>query len=454
MQSRQIHASLHAFAVAAGETLAGEVAGGDEIGFEIVEEGARGARPGLYCYEPLTAEFVERHWDRLLALPAARVAQLALAELGGLEAYLDSYAEQHRAAAPIEQDALRCFTRRVFEGCGEDFELAADRFEPAYRELNPGAVNEPSELAVLALLRGLGCESPEITLAEGTLLAPLARLDVLPPDPLWRRPDVLGTVVALVVEGGPGAIEEALERLRDLQTALRLYAPGISLAPLAWIRGDRAAWRALPIPGGGRCDGRVIISPAQEDELRAFANLVARRRPAEGELAWALERFELGVERDDALSGLTDNLLALRALLEPEGPRSGRLAGRVAALCAEPRARAATTERVARAISLEQSLIAGVNVGADAATLAAEIENHLRALLRDVICGHLSDGLLALADSLLCDEQDEPEPRSAIRARRAAPAVALAADLFEPLYGEDDYCAAEGDVPALEGDSR
>jgi hypothetical protein len=196
-----------------------------------------------------------------------------------------------------------------------------------------------------------------------------------------------------------------------------------------------------------------MITPAQEDELRAFANLVARRRPVEGELAWALERFELGVERDDALSGLTDNLLALRALLEPEGPRSGRLAGRIAALCAEPRARAATTERVARAISLEQSLIAGVSVGADAAALAGEIENHLRALLRDVICGHLSDGLLALADSLLRDD-DEPEERGEIRARRAAPAVALAADLFAPLYGEDDYCAAEGDVPVLEGDSR
>jgi hypothetical protein len=453
MQSRQLHASLHAFAAAAGAMLADEVAGGDEIGFEVVEEGARGSRPGLYCYAPLTAEFVERHWDRLLQLPAARAAQQALAQLGGLEEYLDTYAEDHRARAPIEQDALRCFTRRVFEGAGEDFELEPERFEPAYRELHRGAVDEASELAVLALLRGIGCESAEVTLAEGTLLAPLARLDVLPPDPAWRRPEVLGTVVALVPGPGQAGIAEALERLRDLQTALRLYASGISLAPLAWIRGDRAAWRALPIPAGGRCDGRVIISAAQEDELRAFANLVARRRPAEGELAWALERFELGVERDDALSGLTDTLLALRALLEPEGPRSGRLAGRIAALCAEPHARGATTERVARAISLEQSLIAGVSVGADALTLAVEIENHLRALLRDVICGHLSGDLLELADALL-REQHEPDDRDEVRIRRAAPAARLAADLFAPLYGEEDYCAAEGDVPVPGRPSR
>ena len=123
-------------------------------------------------------------------------------------------------------------------------------------------------------------------------------------------------------------------------------------------RGSAASaprWRALPIPGGGRGDGDALIAAAQEDELRAFANLVARRRPVEGELAWALERFELGCERDDALTGLTDHLLALRALLEPEGPRSGRLAGRVAALCAPAERGSRVTERVARAISLEQS---------------------------------------------------------------------------------------------------
>ena len=49
-------------------------------------------------------------------------------------------------------------------------------------------------------------------------------------------------------------------------------------------------------------------------------------------MAWALERFELGLERDDPLSGLTDNLLALRALLEPEGPRGAVASlGRIAA---------------------------------------------------------------------------------------------------------------------------
>jgi hypothetical protein len=441
MQSLRLRASLHAFVVQASMALAGAVAGGEEIGFEVVEAGSRGARPGLYCYEPLTGEFVERHWPGLLELPGAHEAQMALAARGGLEQYLDTYADEHRGGAPILQDALRCFTRRVFDGADDGFELIPDRFESAYRELEGGTGGE-GELAVLALLRGIGLHSAEMALSEGVMLAPLGELDVLPPDPAWRRPDGPASVVALVPGRDPGSIEEALGCLRDLQTALRLYAPGISLSPLAWIRAQGSVWRALPIPGGGRSDGGIVVAPAQEDELRAFASLVTRRRPTEGELAWALERFELGLERDDPLSGLTDHLLALRALLEPEGSRSGRLAGRIAALCAQPQDRIAATERVAHAISLEQSLIAGVNVGADALALAAEIEQNLRALLRDVICGHLAPELVALADSLLVEHR-EPAP--------AATPVEADSQLnwFDELDAADDYCATEGEPTVL-----
>src|SRR6202044_916802 len=68
MPSRQLHASLHAFATEVRAALAEAVAGGDEIGFEVVEAGARGSRKGLYCYAPLTGEFIERHWEALLEL--------------------------------------------------------------------------------------------------------------------------------------------------------------------------------------------------------------------------------------------------------------------------------------------------------------------------------------------------------------------------------------------------
>jgi len=448
MQTSRLHASLHAFASEAAATLAAMVAAGDEIPFEIVEEGAGRSHPGLYCWQPRTGDFVERHWEGLMRLGSAADALVALSSLGGLDEYLETYAQERRAGATTAQDALRCFAHRLFDGAA-DFDLAPGRFEPAYRELDQLTATERSELALTALLRGIGCESEEVEVADGMLLVPIEHLEVLPPDPLWRDRSVPATVVAIVPGAGPGALERSLRQLRDLQTALRLYAPGVALSPLAWIRGERTAWRALPIPGGGRGDGGAIVPADQEEELRSFVDLVSRRRPVDGPPAWALSRFEMGCERDDPLGGLSDHLLALRALLEPEGPRSGRLAGRIAALCATVPERGAVTERVAHAISLEQSVIAGVAVGEDGAALAAEIEGHLRALLRDLVCGHLRPELAELADSLV-HEQLEAEPVGEVRVRRTRPRPA---PLPEDLFGSiDDYCAAEGEV-SLRGDA-
>ncbi len=146
------------------------------------------------------------------------------------------------------------------------------------------------------------------------------------------------------------------------------------------------------------------IAPDAEDELRAFISLVTRRTPRAGELAWALRRYELGCERPSLFEALTDHLLALRALLEPEGPASGRLAGRVAALCATEDQRVRVTERVAHAVSLERAVIAGLAPSdGGIQVLLAELTAHLRALLRDVLCGHLDSDLRSVADQLLAE---------------------------------------------------
>ena len=93
-----------------------------------------------------------------------------------------------------------------------------------------------------------------------------------------------------------------------------------------------------------------------------------------------------------------------------------------------------------------------MSVGEHAQKLAEEIESHLRALLRDVICGHLSGELVALADSLLVDDDDEDEPTlrpgEPRTLRRPAAAQPRRDDWFEPL--EEDYCAAEGEVPFVD----
>jgi hypothetical protein len=155
---------------------------------------------------------------------------------------------------------------------------------------------------------------------------------------------------------------------------------------------------------GGRPRSLTLIPAAQEDELRAFCSLVTRRRPGAGELSWALSRYEMGCERLAPFEALSDYLLALRALLEPEGPASGRLAGRLAAICATPQERPALAERVAHAISLERAVIAGLAPAAPGVdALVDELAGHLRALLRDAVCGHLDHDLRAVADEILAE---------------------------------------------------
>src|SRR5204863_289237 len=105
----------------------------------------------------------------------------------------------------------------------------------------------------------------------------------------------------------------------------------------------------------------------------------------------------LTIAQPDALRGIPEDARidleddAPRGLLEPEGPSSGLLAGRVAALCATREGRAELTERTTAAVALEQAVVKGTaQLNGASCGLADEVARHLQALLRDVICGHLS----------------------------------------------------------------
>jgi hypothetical protein len=175
----------------------------------------------------------------------------------------------------------------------------------------------------------------------------------------------------------------------------------------------------VPLGASGRPRLLTLVAREGEDELRGFCNLIARRlhgaggrgpdNSGAGEVAWALSRFEMGCERVVPFEALTDYLLALRAMLEPEGPGSGRLAQRLSMICAAPEQRAGLAERTAHAISLERAVIAGLapaDTGVDA--LVDEMADHLRAILRDVLCGHLDGDVRAVADDLLGEAADSP----------------------------------------------
>ena len=171
----------------------------------------------------------------------------------------------------------------------------------------------------------------------------------------------------------------------------------------------------MSIGVAGRPRRLTLVPAAQEDELRAFCRLVSRRDP-HPELAWSLARFEMACERPSPLEALTDYLLALRALLEPEGPASGRLAQRLAVICARPEERSALTERTARAVALERSVIGGLASGredpAQPDALVDELAENLRAILRDALCGHLDADLVSVADDLLAEAAQSPAVES------------------------------------------
>ena len=129
---------------------------------------------------------------------------------------------------------------------------------------------------------------------------------------------------------------------------------------------------------------------------------MSRRTPRAGELAWALRRFELGCERGSAVEALTDWLLAAKALFA-DVDRTGYdgVAERVAAICAEAHDRAQLQDRVREAISLERAAMAGfVRSGDEIDALVCELGGCLRAVLRDVLCGHLDPALRRVADDL------------------------------------------------------
>jgi hypothetical protein len=411
MRNRQLYAALAAFAEEAALQLASDAADGAEVPFEVVELGGSRREAPLYCYRPLTASFIDERLSILGRLTSFAPAVHALAACGGLDAYLVARGESKFPAQPRAraEQALRHFLTRVFEDCS-DFELSRERLARAYEELE-GMVMEGRALTeVVAPLMGLALASDEIALGEGLSLVRADACDDAPADARREREDGHQVVLArLTWEAAPGdeaPLRHAQVRLRRLLTALRLYdAAGIVLARTAWTRTGGGAWQPFALGGGAPARGVCVVPAQQEDELRAFLSLIGRRTPRSGELAWALGRFELATDRARPSEALTDILLALRALLEPEGPQTGRLAGRVAALCALPESRATVTERIAHLIALERSVVAGVAPDDTALEhLVDELTGWLRALLRDVLCGHLDSDLRAVADELLAEE--------------------------------------------------
>ena len=441
MPNRALHDALRDFAIEAAALLTADVDGGAEVGFEVDAEAGRG--PVLYRYRALTAEFIAERWPRLRELPSFEPAAQALGS--GATAYLRVRGHAGADAEP----ALQAMLERLYDEA-TDLSFPEDRFERTYAEVERVLFHDSHAVDVIVPVVGLVLGSDRVELGDGLALVTGGSVDA-PREAVWPEdgsqaphghgPLALALLESAVGSGEPLPFAEAAERFRALLSAMRLFkSGGLALGGVGWARADEGPWQPAPLGSTGFARGAPwTLATGEEGELRDFLAVHARTRLA-GAAAWAAVRFELGVERALDTEALSDYLLALRALLDG-GDEIGRasLSLRLAALCAGEGERRAVARRVEAAFALERFVIGGGtddgylrSIGCESpAALVLEIEEHLRALLRDVLCGYLDPNLKTAADDILLasgepleirardlrvrpdsDASAEPEPRA------------------------------------------
>lgn len=442
MRNRALHDQLRLFAGQAAERLQAALDAGSEIPFEVAE--APGARSVLYRYKPLSGEFLRERFGELRSLDAFPATITALARVEGTSAYLRVLGTSYVPAFEHDraETTLAAFLCRLWEE-SSTFELEEPRFNRAYRELEAIVYEDTAVNTVVAPLVGVRLAAERWDLGSGIALVRGDLVDA-PPDAVWtagrddQEPNALITLMVESTPSEPPPLTSARIGFRKLLTALRLLKSGAAtLGASAWWRTDEGPWQNVALGFAGRSrGGRYWLEEHERAELAELFELLRSRPGQGGALPWALARFELGCEHPVSLEGLSDHLLALRAILD-DGERSElALARRLAALCAEPADQRAVRDRVAQAFKLERLVMRG---NADAAYMAAigveapelvvrELEENLRALLRDMVCGHIDANVTAIADNLIPNEpdptsqdvEDPPEPTFVVRRGREA----------------------------------
>jgi hypothetical protein len=380
------------------------VAGGEQIPFDVAEQ--EGPDSPFYRYEPLTARFVREREQELRSLSAFGPACDAVEEAGVAASYLESRGE----AVPAESreraaHMLTVFIASLWDGCTE-FALDRARLDSALAVLDAEA-RDPDEADVLiAPLVGLRMAASRLQLPHNVSLvradAIEAPIEAMRSEGMERRAWEPQYLAVVQQDESPDSADAAMRQLRELISVMRLFKRGgIGLGPYAFAPTGEGQWRRIATGAPATRPGGYELDEEEATALVDFAEALEARPDPDAALSWAVGRFEMGCARPDALEGLSDSILALRAVLEGQGPVGASLPMRAAALCDdESLNRVEAGQELERAMHLERSLMSGAPAEGGL-ELATWLEGCTRSILCRAALGELGNDLGTAAEETL-----------------------------------------------------
>ena len=406
MRDFLLNETLRRLATEAATRLNAMVAEGEQIPFDVAADTAEDSP--FYSYVPQTGRYVAERTGELHRLPSWNAAREAVIE-AGVASVASTFLETRGEIVPAEPGAraermLEVFIIDLWEGCS-GFALDRERLEQQLATLDAESRSIDDADVLVVPIVGLRMSMDRLHLPNGVRIV---RADAIAAPIEAMRSEGMGRAAwepqfLAVAEQHPGeGAEDALHQLRELISVMRMFKiGGIGLGPFAFAPTGEDTWRRVTTGSPSTRPGGYRLSEEEGAELADFAAQLEQRPDPDSALTWAVGRFEMGCERESAMEGLSDHLLALRAVLEGHGPVGASLPLRASALIADQDFdRIEARERVEEVLELERSLMNGRTLDR-AIELATWIEDGVRRLLREAALGELGSDLSTTADETL-----------------------------------------------------
>ncbi|MFL5900387.1 MAG: hypothetical protein ACJ75S_04245 [Solirubrobacterales bacterium] len=404
MRDRLLNDSLSMLAAEAAVRLSGLVAGGDQIPFDVDSES--GEDSDFFSYRPLTSCYVREREGELRSLDGFGPARDAVAATGIAAAYLEARGELV-PSEPGERAAqmLIAFLASLWDGCTE-LALDHERLQNALAVLEAETCGAEEADILIAPLVGLRMPLPRLQLPHGVQIvradAIEAPIEAMRSEGMSRAAWEPQFLALAEQDEGSESAEAAMCQLHELISVMHLFKAGsVGLGPYAFAPTGEGRWARLATGAPATRPGAYELNEAEAVQLSELADALEARPDPDAALAWAVGRFEIGCGRDSALEGLSDHLLALRAVLDGQGPVGASLPMRASALIAcEELDRFEARERIEQAQALERSLMNGTQ-SLPGLALASWLEEGVRRILREAALGKLGADLGTAAEETL-----------------------------------------------------